>query len=149
MTDGIVPDSSLNKLSEDIEITIGVETVSVSYRDRFERLKPVVYISKSETNPIIIAVGDSEAPAEPHIQVALFDSSVSLPKSLDKGAALERFFAYILRDLLGLSVLKLLACPRVILKGADSLDSILCGYQKSLLRTAMIEAGARECVFDS
>jgi hypothetical protein len=107
------------------------------------------HIFKDETNPIIIAVGNSKVPAEPHIQVDLFGSNMSLPKSLDKGAVLERFFAYILRDLLSLNVLKLLVRPRVILKGADSLDSILCGYQKSLLRTAIIEAGARECIFDS
>jgi hypothetical protein len=144
-----VSDFVLDKLIEDIEIIVSVEAVSVSYRGRLERLKPVVYISKGKTNPVVLAVGDSNAPAEPHVQVDLFGSSASFPKALDKGIILEEFFVYIFRDLLRLNALKLLIRPRVVLKGASSLDSILCGYQKALLRAAVIKAGARECVFDS
>jgi len=147
MSDDVVVDFLLNKLSENIEMTIGAETVSVSYQDKFEHLKPVVYISKDETNPIVIAVGCSEVPTEPHIRVDLFCSGAPLPKSMEKDAVLEAFFTYIFRDLLNLNALKRLVRPRVILKGADSLDSILCGYQKSLLRNALLKAGARECVF--
>jgi hypothetical protein len=144
----MIVDSLLSKLSEDVEIVVGTETISVGYKDRFEHLKPVVYISEDEANPIVIAVGSFEPPARPHIQVSLFHPGDSLPNSIEKGAVLEAFFAYIFRDLLNLNVLNLLARPRVILRGADSLDSFLCDYQKSLLRNALIKAGARACVFD-
>jgi hypothetical protein len=140
---------SLLGKTDDIEIILGAGTVMVCYKDRFERLKPVVYISPDETNPIVIAVGDSQAPTEPHVQIALFEPSVSLPKSVDKAVALEKFFAFILHNLLSLGVPRLLAGVRVTVKGIDSLDSVLCGYQKSLLKGAILKAGARECVFDT
>jgi hypothetical protein len=147
MTD--IVDLLLSRLSDDIEMTIDAETISVSYQDRLEYLKPVVYISEDETKSVITAVGSSQVPTGPHIQVHLFRSDTPVPRSMEKGAVLEMFFAYVLWDLLTLSALKRLARPRVILKGADSLNSTLCGYQRSLLRGALIKAGARECVFVS
>jgi hypothetical protein len=138
-------DLLLTELSDEIEVTISPDVVSVTCKGKLESLKPVVYVSSDETNPIIIAVGSSADPSEPHIQVNLFHSGTLLPDWLDKGIVLERFFQYVFRSALNLGVL---TRPRVIVRGADSLNSILCGYQKSLLKNALIKAGAGKCVFD-
>ncbi len=143
MTD--IVDLLLTQLSDDVQVTIGPDVVSVTCKGKLESLRPVVYVSSDETNPIIIAVGSSTGPSEPHIQVNLFHSGTPLPDWIDKDIVLERFFQYVFRSVLNFGVL---ARPRVIVRGADSLDSVLCGYQKSLLKNALVKAGAGKCVFD-
>jgi hypothetical protein len=132
------------KVAAQVEVTVRPEVMLFKCKDKTESLKTVIYVSP--TTRRVISVGDPVPTAEPCIGVDLFRPIV-LPGGVDKIQCLEAFLCYAFRamPIPGWPLIH----PYVIFKGADSLDSILCGYQEAILERAAREAGASECEFVS
>ncbi len=136
----------LKPLRAEIEVTVTAEIISLKCKDKVESFETVIYITPDNKKPHVLAVGGS-APKEPHVRINLFSLN-EFPSSYSawKKNCLVAFLEYAFRRVLNQSGLPMLK-PSVTFTGANSLESILCGYQDALLRDAAIEAGAMECRF--
>lgn len=94
----------------------------------------------------LVSVGE-KASGEDVISLSLFEPENSLPPDLDKAELLQAFMEFNIAKLLENQKV-LLWRPKIVFHEDAQLCPLLCGYQRSLLKTAAHAAGAREVVFE-
>jgi len=133
-----------HKVAAQVEVTVRPEAMSFRCKDKTESLKTVIYIAPATRR--VMGVGDPVPADESCVGIDLFRPAV-MPKGADKVDCLTAFLSHAFRTVAVSG--RPLILPRVVFKGADSLDFILCGYQETILKRAAMEAGASECEFVS
>jgi len=139
--------SILNLLSAKIEIEVSPDRFVFKRNDLTKSLTTKVYLSNNTNNAKILGVGDEFVATQPNICVELFQEiqKGELP-NLVKSQCLDAFFMYAFRLITKKSAM---IRPRVVFKNSESLNALLSGYQDTILQTAAINAGARECLFEN
>jgi len=91
----------------------------------------------------ILGIGDDFEGSDRCQRIDLFEPQSQLVTN--KAYYLDAFMRFGLRKVLKR---KLGLRPRVLLRNTDSLESLCCGYQNSILRAAVMSSGAYECKND-
>lgn len=79
-------------------------------------------------------------------QIPLFGSASGVGAEHDRSTVLNGFFMEAISQVVTKAFFRIR--PAVTVTGAASLASVLSGYQKSVLRSALIEAGAMTVTFE-
>ena len=108
-------------------------------------LEPVMYFAATAPKPKVLAVGNGRVPMEAYVRVDLFRPKSSLPPNTSKMEALDRFFRYVMKQIIDRHVFRTKPDIRVV--GAESLEDVLGGYQVEVLSQALEGAGARRVTF--
>jgi hypothetical protein len=131
-------------LSKDIEITVSSDRFLFKCNDELKSIKTKVYISKSEGKRRLLGIGGEYTPTSPNVCIELFKH-----KSNELGLAREECLEAFLRHAFyTTSKRRAFLRPKVIFKNSNSLSDVLCGYQKLILSTAAMNAGAHKCLFE-
>ena len=138
--------SILNLLSAEIEIEVSPERFVFKRGNEIKSLKTKIYLSDVPTKSQVLGIGDEFIPTQSHICVELFQENMDrLLPNLAKSECLDAFFRHAFRLITRKSAM---VSPRVVFKNSKSLNKLLCGYQDSILMSAAVNAGARECIFE-
>ncbi len=109
-------------------------------------LKIWIHLTDDSSSPTVLGVGDEYVPTQPNRRIKLFEENKNgTHKDLVKAECLDAFFRHAFRLITRRSAM---IRPKVVFKNSFSLNKILCGYQNSILASAAVNAGARECTFD-
>lgn len=137
----------LNLISARIEIEVSPDRFVFIRNGKVKSLKTKIFLSDDSTRRKVLGFGEDFVTTQPNICIDLFQENDenSLP-DLGKSECLDAYFRYAFRLITRRSVL---VRPQVIFKNSESLRRLLCGYQDKILITAAINAGARECIFQS
>lgn len=137
-------DYILNKIGNDIEVILKKDLVTFRSDDAFEQIPPVVYLTQSDHR--VLSVGIVPENSENYIRINLFDGEVFNSENFDKSRILELFFEYGIHKIMGrLAFVR----PRVSLVFGDRIWKVFGGYERMVLKDAIVNAGAREVVFRS
>jgi len=128
------------KGARNIEISLSPREVCFREGEAVLSLRPIVILS-SESR-VVLAVGQKVPSIEPITEIELFN-----PQSIGTGPylkyeCLKAFFRYAFTRF-GTRIVR----PRVIVSLSREIANLFCGYEAALLRQALLEVGARECVF--
>jgi hypothetical protein len=135
----------LAAFSEDVLVEVSRDRVVFRCADKSVSLLPVAYLSTDAARPALLGFGDAAALHVPHVAVELFGPTNSVA-GIEKHELLRALFADGMRRVLPS---RTIIRPRFVLSGTQALRDILGSYEKGVLSTAAVEAGARECVFNS
>jgi hypothetical protein len=130
-------------LSGGIEVEVSPDYFRFRRKGQEINFRTVIFISL-DGKPRVLGVGDDHIPAEPNLRIDLFKPEDTILGALDRAECLDAFFRYCIRKTMSRTTL---IRPRIVFRNAVSLKSILCGYQRMILKNAAINAGARECLF--
>jgi len=129
----------LRAVVKDIEISLSPREVCFRKGDAAISLRPTVTLS-SESR--VLAVGEKVPSTDSITEIELFN-----PQSIGTGPylkyeCLQAFFRY------GFTRIRTtIVRPRVIVSLSREFPHLFCGYEAAVLRQALLDAGARECVF--
>lgn len=140
-------DMILNKMSTDITITMNPDLVHLQRKELKVSVKTVVFLSFDEENPKVVGVGDEQSSSAANRRVDLFKQNSWDQTRHSKKEILCAFFKHCIRKIH--KDAKTIVRPKIIVKGTESLEEILCGYQQDLLQIVLTESGAREVIFES
>lgn len=139
--------SILNLLSAEIEIEVSPDRFVFKRNNEIKSLKTKIYLSDNSTRSQVLGICDEFAPTQPNICIELFqENKDGLLPNLAKAECLDAYFRYAFRLITRKSAM---VRPRIVFKNSKSLNKLLCGYQDSILMSAAINAGARECIFEN
>jgi len=138
--------SILNLLSAEIEIGVSPDRFVFKRKNEIRSLRTIIFLSDDSTESKVLGIGDDFISTQSNIRIELFQENQdgSLP-NIAKAECLDAYFRYAFRLITRRSAM---VRPRVVFKNSKSLDRILCGYQKLILQSAAVDAGARECIFE-
>ena len=137
----------LNILSSNIIVDVSPDRFIFKRNDTIETIKTIIYLSDNSAKRRVLGIGDKFFPNEPNKRIELFkENRKGLLPPLGKAECLDEFFRFAFRLVTRRTAM---VRPKVVFQNSDSLDKLLCGYQDKLLQSAAVNAGARECVFES
>ncbi len=134
-------------MSSDVIITIEPDLVNLRRKELDVSIKTVVFLSFDEKKPKVIGVGDELSSSAANRRVDLFKQNSWIQVYPSKKEILIAFFKHCIRKVH--KDAKTIVRPKVIVKGSETLEGFLCGYQQDLLKDALTESGAREVVFET
>ena len=139
--------SILNLLSAKIEIEVSPDRFVFVRNGEVKSLKTKIFLSNDSTKKKVIGIGEDFVATQPSICVELFqETEEGVLPYLGKFECLDAYFRYSFRLITKRSAF---VRPLVVFKNSKSLKSLLCGYQDKILLTSAMNAGARECIFES
>ena len=137
--------SILNLLCAEIVVEVSPDRFVFRRENEFKSLKTKIYLSAEINAPTVLGVGEEYVPTQPSRCIKLFEENKNGSfKDLVKAECLEAFFRHAFRLITKRSAM---IRPKIVFKNTLSLNNILCGYQNSILASAAVNAGARECTF--
>lgn len=131
-------------LSKDIEITVSPDRFLFKCNNELKSIKTKVYISKGEGKSRLLGIGDEYSPTRPNVCIELFKNK-SNEFGISKKECLDAFLRHAFYTI---SKRRAFLRPKVVFKCSESLIDALSGYQKSVLRSAAMNAGAHKCLFE-
>ena len=139
-------DIILNKMSSDVTVTIAPDRAQLRRKELVVSIETVVFVSFDEKNPKIVGIGDELSSSAANRRVDLFKQNSWNQIFPSKIEILKAFFKHGIRKVHKNA--KTMVRPKVIVKGSESLEACLCGYQQDLLKEVLIDSGAREVTFE-
>ncbi|HNT23577.1 MAG TPA: hypothetical protein PKM21_04385 [Anaerolineales bacterium] len=127
-----------NKLKSQIVVHVTPEAFTFSMQENSVSLPTRLYVSLGD-KPKIIAIGQPPTGRQKHEEVALFSDQPDSPAEDGKFEYLKRFIEYGIRQVMPRASLPVML-PRVLIQGIETLEPVLHGYQKDLLKMATILA---------
>lgn len=127
-----------------LEIEVNPEFFTFTLKDERISLKTVVGY-EYEKQFTLISVGEKVA-GNNIIIVHLFNPNETTIPPVEKLWLLSGFVTYGIKNLAQKK--NIIFRPHVIYQGDNTLSAVLCGYQRSLLRVAALEGGARKVDFE-
>ncbi len=136
----------LKLLSGIIEIEIHPDHFRFRRKDRELIIPTYLDLSVNGKKFKVFAVGEDFVVPDsilPKMRIYLFNTTDPNLTELDKADCLDAFLRY------GFSKVsnRVFIRPRVVVSNVNSLQNILGGFQKSLIKQAVLNAGASECTF--
>ncbi len=131
----------MNPFINTIEVDVNPEYFYFRRPGKEIRVEPTVYLSQKGKSFLVEAVGLIDNPPESLLRVDLFKPG---KHALHNSECFEAFLKYCIRMVIARNVL---LRPRIIFRRSESLRDILCGYERQVLRDAVLRAGARDYVF--
>jgi hypothetical protein len=138
-------DIILNAMSSDVFITISPDLMHLRRKELEVSIETVVFLSFDEKKPKVVGVGEELSSSAANRRVDVFQKNSWNQSFPSKKEVLVAFFKHCIRKIH--KDTKAIVRPKVIVKGTQSLEDILCGYQQDLLKDVLTESGAREVIF--
>ncbi len=128
----------------DVAIELAPTEVLFRQSSRAIHLRPFVFRDVSRARATILSVGGEPLAAPSYQRVEILDAGcVTDPPGL-KYDCLEAFLTFGLIQVRRRN--SILLCPLVHVRGMQQTSAAFAGYGSSILRHALLSAGARECV---
>ncbi len=134
----------LNILAPDISISVTPEKFSFKRGDTEKEFTTKLYLSLDQNKPKIVGVGDEMYSSAANRCIEIFKTENKYPTDLCKLEILDAFFKHAIRAVISKVTF---VRPRIIVIGSESLENVLCGFQTSILKQSLVNAGAREVIF--
>lgn len=134
----------LSNVLNDIIVTVSPDIFHFQRKEIEKSLPTKVYFSLDDTNPQIVGIGDELKVSAATKCIELFKPNNSINGDVCK---IEALIPFLKQGLLSLKKRTDLVRPRVVIKGANSLEACMCGYQYTILEKAMFIAGVRKIIF--
>jgi len=128
------------------QIDIEINPIYFVFAWKVHKRKVATLISIDTTNKELVAIGE-RAEGEEVTSIALFAPEENLPAGVERLDLLQIFLEFNIAKLLEKQKI-LVFKPKVVFHEDQQLNQILCGYQRGLLKTAALAAGAKEVSFD-
>ena len=139
--------SILNLISSKIEIEVSPERFVFNRDGEIISLKTKIYLSDDPTERKVLGFSDDFVATQPYVCVELFqENEAGILPDLGKSECLDAYLRHAFRLITRRSAF---VRPLVVFNNSKSLNSLLCGYQDKVLLTSAMNAGARECTFES
>jgi hypothetical protein len=127
------------------QIDIELNPVFFVFSWKVHKRKVATLVSLDTRTRDLVAIGE-KGNGEDVVSVSLFEPCEDLPAEVDKAELLQTFLEFNIAKLLEKQKI-LVARPKIVFHEDQQLKQLLCGYQRALLKTAALAAGAREVVF--
>lgn len=134
------------KFIPQIAIHVSPEAFTFSMQENSVSLPTRIYVSLGD-HPKVIAIGQAPTGRQNYEAVALFSDQPDSPAEDGKFEYLKRYLEYGIRQVMPRTSLPVML-PKVQIQGVDSLEPLLHGYQKDLLKMATILADVDSVSFD-
>ncbi len=128
------------------QIDIEINPVYFIFSWKVHKRKVATLVSFDGNTRELVAIGERAA-GDDVVSVALFAPEESLPAGVDRMELLQTFLEFNIAKLLEKQKLPVFK-PRVVYHDDQQLGQVLCGFQRGLLKTAAVAAGAKEVVFE-
>jgi len=139
--------SFLNSLSAEIVIEVSPDRFVFKRDSETKILSTKIYLSDCSAKAVALGFGDEFMATQSNICIELFrETNTVILQNVVKAECFNAFFRHAFRAITRRTAM---IRPRVVFQNTKSLNKILCGYQKSILTWAAINAGARECIFEN
>lgn len=134
----------INFFSNYIEVEVNPEYFIFRKSGKEIVVRTVIYLS-TDTRPRVLAVGDEHIPSTPNVRIDLFGSEEN-SMLIEKGGCLDAYFRHCIR-LLNRPSYFIGLRPNVIFLNVSSLNGILGGYQRVVLKSIASNAGVLKSNF--
>ncbi len=128
------------------QIDIEINPVFFVFSWKVHKRKVATLVSLDIRTKELVTIGE-RATGDDVTSLALFAPEENLPAGVDRMELLQTFLEFNIAKLLEKQKLQVFK-PRVVFHDDQQLSQVLCGFQRGLLKTAAIAAGAREVVFE-
>jgi hypothetical protein len=131
------------KINSEIQIEINPAFFIFSWQDYWVKVPTLVSI---DDNKQLVAIGE-KVPTAGVTTIVLFSTGQNLPEGVERLDLLQAYLEYNIAKMFGDQKIRFFK-PKIIFRGEQLLNQILCGYQRSLLEIAALAAGAKEVAFE-
>jgi len=139
--------SIINLISGKIQIEVSPDRFVFTRNDEVKSLKTTVFLSDDSKKRRVLGIGDDFVATQPNVCIRLFqENDAGILPALGKSECLDAYFRYAFRLITRRSAF---VRPLVVFRNSESLNTLLCGYQDKVLLNSAMNAGARECIFES
>ncbi len=128
------------------QIDIEVNPVFFVFSYKVHKRKVAALISIDAATKELISIGE-KSEGEGVVSLSLFETEKALPAGLEKMDLLQLFLEFNIAKLLENQKV-LVFKPKVVFHEDAQLGQVLCGYQRTLLKSAALAAGAKEVAFE-
>jgi len=134
-----ITNAILKKMAAKIIVDVSASAFVFLKGEKMLSLETCVYLAERNGRYIVLGVGQAPTGPESGIRVDLFDPKPLEIRTIQRSECLEAFMKYANQVLFSRkSHIK----PRIYFRNAESLSSLLMGYQWVILRSAAETAGA-------
>ena len=134
--------------SQRIIVDVSPTMFTFRTKDNSFSIQPSVNIFEENEKVNIIAFGENAPESEPRIkQINIFNKEAHLTERKNKPDFLQAFLEYCIGKTFQLKFLPQVR-PIVFILGSNKFDTLLCGFQKDILESAFLSAGASKVFFD-
>lgn len=128
----------INKLTGKITIDITPEMFIFSWRGRSISIETFLYLFNENEKYKILGIGENFEGSDTCHRIDLFSGPPPKNNTISRSELLEAFLRFGFRKITD----RVLIQPTIIFRGTYSINEILAGYQKTVLRDAAFKAGA-------